>query len=845
MKHTMKQALALFIAVLLATLGPVGALAESVEEIAFDEGDEALVVSEDIEAPAEEITVELGGLEGESPIENEDQAIELGDDSEAAVEVGPFDQSVTIDGAIFTVTAAPGVLPEGAALWVQPVNDAGIARAVEAVIGGSGVNTHRQYRVELLYGENNVILPDFEQGVPVVRVEGLNLSADARVAVYDEYVPGAYEIAATLNAGENAIEFELVDVTVYDIVTVEPLPEQEAEPAEGEMEEPAEQPAEGETEEESPEEPDEAAQEKSSGARLARAGLLGASSYWTEEDYEGYIGQPCDCSVSDETDYSWVEYSHITHNDSKHWLTCETGKCKLNPESHHFDPDVGFCDVCYYQCPHTNWGACEDAGNGRHKRTCAKCGYTETAKHSLVIGDSQDETGHQVTCSVCGYMETQAHKLQVQAATGETEEHTLLCACGYSRTEAHTYALVIEGSAYKQKCACGQVQSTTESAWLGLQQQIDAAGIGDTITLSQDVTATEYDGPLTIPGRSITLDLAGHTLNRGLTGATANGSVITNGGYLTLRGTGTITGGNTTEHGGGILCNAESRLVIEGGVTISGNTAAKNGGGIYVSGKAELTMNGGSVTGNTANSGSGIYAAGNGRIYMQGGSVTGNRSTYGPGVHPVNGSSFYISGAPVIRGNTATSGDHAGAYNLYLRGNTIQVNGAMSSGADIHVTTYDVPSDDPVILTQGLSGKGSASYFKTDAADYKVSDQDGEAALILNDGKNVISFSIDDTVSNIWAEVDGTQVKRAAEGSIVTIRIDPAGTNNTVKTLMVKDAEGNKITVDENYRFTMPDAAVTMPTFFFFSVSMMPNSVSVSFSDREEVGSSMMMTLDW
>ena len=62
MKHTMKQALALFIAVLLATLGPVGALAESIDEIAFDESDEALVISEDIEAPAEEIARALQTL---------------------------------------------------------------------------------------------------------------------------------------------------------------------------------------------------------------------------------------------------------------------------------------------------------------------------------------------------------------------------------------------------------------------------------------------------------------------------------------------------------------------------------------------------------------------------------------------------------------------------------------------------------------------------------------------------------------------------------------------------------------------------------------------------------------
>ena len=83
------------------------------------------------------------------------------------------------------------MFPEGAALRVEAVGSEAAAQAVEAAVGVEGVYVHRQYRVEIVDGANNVILPDYEQGVPAVHVEGLNLPAGSRVAVYDETVPGA------------------------------------------------------------------------------------------------------------------------------------------------------------------------------------------------------------------------------------------------------------------------------------------------------------------------------------------------------------------------------------------------------------------------------------------------------------------------------------------------------------------------------------------------------------------------------------------------------------------------------------------------------------------------------
>ena len=71
----------------------------------------------------------------------------------------------------------------------------------------------------------------------------------------------------------------------------------------------------------------------------------------------------------------------------------------------------------------------------------------------------------------------------------------------------------------------------TESAitsWAGLQAAINDAEIGDTIRLTGDLTAGISDTSLVIPeGKSLILDLAGSSLDRGLKALdTEQGSVI-------------------------------------------------------------------------------------------------------------------------------------------------------------------------------------------------------------------------------------------------------------------------------------------------------------------------------
>ena len=142
------------------------------------------------------------------------------------------------------------------------------------------------------------------------------------------------------------------------------------------------------------------------------------------------------------------------------------------------------------------------------------------------------------------------------------------------------------------------------STWADLQTAI---GNGGVIKLSQNITAGSTDEALTVPAeKTVVLDLNGFTLNRALTGAVANGSVIVVNGTLAIMdgvGTGVITGGNTTGNGGGILNNGTVTLY---GGEISGNHADGLGGGVYNTATNTDTegfwMTGGLIHANTANS---------------------------------------------------------------------------------------------------------------------------------------------------------------------------------------------------------------------------------------------------
>ena len=140
---------------------------------------------------------------------------------------------------------------------------------------------------------------------------------------------------------------------------------------------------------------------------------------------------------------------------------------------------------------------------------------------------------------------------------------------------------------------------------------------------AKDITASDGNVGLEIPaGMSLTLDLAGHTLDRGLKAAKNDGYVLGVSGSLTVKdsvGGGKITGGWSSQFGGGIYVDYGASLTVAGG-EISGNQAF-DGGGIGAP-NGTIVISGGKISGNRAYFGGGVWLSGT--LKMKGGKITNN-----------------------------------------------------------------------------------------------------------------------------------------------------------------------------------------------------------------------------
>ena len=173
-----------------------------------------------------------------------------------------------------------------------------------------------------------------------------------------------------------------------------------------------------------------------------------------------------------------------------------------------------------------------------------------------------------------------------------------------------------------------------------------------------------------------TLDLNGHTLNRGLKEPAASGTVVTvpGLGHLTIQ-------DSSADHSG----------------VITGGASSDNGGAIYNEGT--LTITGGTITGNTAiGRGGGIWTRRDGFFGSHG--------------------TLNIQGNVVITGNTA-DGFPDDVYVDYDQ--VINVTGPLAEGARIGVSTYD---PNVATITSGYAthhgGTDPNTFFSSDS-DFKLS----------------------------------------------------------------------------------------------------------------------------
>jgi hypothetical protein len=173
-----------------------------------------------------------------------------------------------------------------------------------------------------------------------------------------------------------------------------------------------------------------------------------------------------------------------------------------------------------------------------------------------------------------------------------------------------------------------------------------------------------------------TLDLNGHTLNRGLKEPAASGTVVTvpGLGHLTIQ-------DSSADHSG----------------VITGGASSDNGGAIYNEGT--LTITGGTITGNTCNG--------------RGGGIWTERDGF-----------FGSHGTLNIQGNVVITGNTASGYpdDVYLNdGQVINVTGPLAKGASIGVSTN---SPDVSTITSGYAthngGTDPNTFFHSNS-DFKLS----------------------------------------------------------------------------------------------------------------------------
>ena len=293
-----------------------------------------------------------------------------------------------------------------------------------------------------------------------------------------------------------------------------------------------------------------------------------------------------------------------------------------------------------------------------------------------------------------------------------------------------------------------------------------------TYTLTEDVNTASY---IYVPaGVTATIDLAGYTIDRGLTSEMTNGSVIIVEGSLTI--TDASTGGKIQggyDAGVGYLYTTSCVKVLKGasfnlqGGTIIGRVQDCDYT-VSVVENSNFTMTGGKITGGET----GVLALGN--VTLTGGEISGNSM----GVRV--GKNFSISGNPVITGNTVMNADLISTGVI----RKINITDALTDGANIGITVLPPTDNSPVTVTSGYNTYNSVSldtYFSLD-----------------NDGQIQTSPFDYMTVVMGWNE-DRTEV--AVGTALYTVNFDMNGHGDAIDAVSLlsgyKVAEPTEPTADE------------------------------------------------
>ena len=306
-------------------------------------------------------------------------------------------------------------------------------------------------------------------------------------------------------------------------------------------------------------------------------------------------------------------------------------------------------------------------------------------------------------------------------------------------------------------------------SWQSLENALDNGA--ETIVLTDDITAGENSNPLIVTGH-VSIDLRGHTLNRGLSNASqaaGDGYVIKVAGAegeLTIEALsgGSITGGNNSDNGGGVIVENGGSLTLNGGI-ISGNKCKGNGGGVYVQ-SGSFTMWRGEITDNLA-------ALDGGGVALFDNETTGQ------------GSTLSLHSTVVIDGNKKVTDGNAEKNNVYLDTSNDKI--ILDEHSQLKDSAIGVTMKTPGVFTSSNGVKASeyAEFFSSDDNKFDVQADGNELKLV----------TAPDTY-DVW--VGATQVTKENKGDVLgdgKVKFKPAVSDDTPATLTL-----NNPTIKDVYR---------------------------------------------
>ena len=363
-------------------------------------------------------------------------------------------------------------------------------------------------------------------------------------------------------------------------------------------------------------------------------------------------------------------------------------------------------------------------------------------------------TGGQITadCSGGGYGigngKNTVGSVVTLSYTDETKESISILAASFNGVVTlekpfYNLAGVFEAGVQKdlQDLAISPLLAWTDEilSWQQLQMKINQAGIGETITLTRELTAGEGDSDLVVPkGKDLTINLAGHTLDRNAS-EDRPGSVIKveRGAGLAIKnskGYGVITGAYG-EHG---AIDVDGRLGLYG-VNIIGNRSTGDGGGIHCAGI--VVIEGGSISSNVAaGKGGGVYVADGGTLKLYETSIMQNSAGGGGGgVYVSEAATMYVRESPTVKDNRGADDTRS---NVLLASGAVITLGDILKDADIYVSREDGYG----VITSDYGRyhyEHPSVFFHADGSDDVIVLSDGEAEIVGAADAVTVSFDTD------------------------------------------------------------------------------------------------------